>query len=323
MPRASTKFNGFIGQARAVELLKGQIQGAVSLGEPFPHTIFHGPSGVGKTELASAVATEFNTSVIYLMGNRSPSVFADHLSRLNRFDFLFIDEAHNLKPAAQELLFQAIDNLQVPIIGADSSGNASNDEQELFDIKPSTIVLATDQPGRLSNALHKRIAVNIALHYYPETELKEIVDRLATDLDILISPQAARLIAQVSGGLPRKAKHHLQNLRRQIPGAEKRQIGVPQVARFLREFGVDQKGLAEQEKTYLSHLQDAGSASLESLAFCLGLDTRFVRSQIEPLLIQQHRLVVIGPGGRRLTLAGKQWIEQHNSNPVMENNHDE
>ena len=138
-----------------------------------------------------------------------------------------------------------------------------------------------------------------------------------------MSPHGARLIAEVSGGLPRKAKHHLQNMRRHIPGAQSRQIHLKEVRRFLREFGVDAKGLTAQDRLYLSYLRDVGSASLESLAICLGLDAPYVRQQIEPLLIQQHRLVVIGPSGRRLTPAGKQWIEQHNSNTVKENNHDE
>lgn len=78
---------------------------------------------------------------------------------------------------------------------------------------------------------------------------------------------------------------------------------------FLAAFQIDVKGLGGPEHQYLHYLCESGSASLESLAIHVGLDCGFVRHQIEPLLIREN-LVVIGRNGRRLTPAGKQWINQ-------------
>jgi Holliday junction DNA helicase RuvB len=151
------------------------------------------------------------------------------------------------------------------------------------------------------------MALKVRLGYYEPREMKEIVDRLASDMDILISPQAAGLIAQVSAGLPRRAKHHLENLRRHLPVARSQQLNLEQVRRFLADFNIDEYGLGEREHDYLSYLAEVGSASLESLALYLGLDVVFVRQQIEPVL-QRQRLILIGPGGRKLSPDAQQWF---------------
>ena len=47
-------------------------------------------------------------------------------------------------------------------------------------LPPWTLVLATDQPDRLLNALLKRIHIQVALSLYPVNELREIVEALAS-----------------------------------------------------------------------------------------------------------------------------------------------
>jgi Holliday junction DNA helicase RuvB len=313
MPRPVPTFHDFVGQKKVVDLLLRQLNGVQSRGEPFPHTLVTGTSGLGKTMLAQALAAEYKTAIVMTIGDISKTDLVDRLVALSENDFLFIDEAHALKGALQELLYEAIDSLRVPRVQGSVAASAPQKEgEDAVEIKPCSIILATDQPGGLLNALQKRMSLKVALTYYPIEELKAIVDRMATSKNLLLSPQAARLIAQVSAGLPRRVKHHLQNLRNHFRDSERHQLSVTQVREFLMDFDIDDKGLGTQERQYLDYLKDVGSASLESLAICLGLDTDYVHRQVEQILLRE-RLVKIGHGGRQLTPMGLDWINKNNN----------
>ena len=63
------------------------------------------------------------------------------------------------------------------------------------------------------------------------------------------------------------------------------------------------------EQKYLRALADMGSASIQTLAMCLGVDADHVERQIEPFL--RHRgLVKVGTGGRQLTPEGQARMER-------------
>jgi Holliday junction DNA helicase RuvB len=296
-----------VGQKRIVDELRRQLAGALALKEPFPPTLFQGSSGVGKTLLAQSLTREIGSQIIVTRGDVSVDELAKKITRLDVMDLLFVDESHNLSFACQELLYEVIDEGRLPRRAGDAPDGRSDGDASHQRVAPCTIILATDQPGRLLNALYKRMELVVALGFYEPHELKEIVDRLASNLGLLISPQASRIIAEVSGGLPRKAKHFLRNLRRHAPGGLTEQITAHDVRRFLADVEVDTKGLARQERSYLAYLAEAHVASLESLALFLGVDPTFVRRQIEPLLLRQ-RLIEISRQGRQLTPAGRRWL---------------
>ncbi len=309
MSRPPHEFRGFIGQKKVVDQLRGQLAGAIALGEPFPHVGFFGPSGVGKTKLAEVLAAERGTRLHRISGHADPEKHVAEFKRVESCDVYLVDEAHGLKPACQELLLHVVDYLKIP----ESDGErllpgAAGGEDDDRRVQPFTLILATDRPGHLINPLHRRLEIQVLLALYSIEELKAIVDRMATDFDMLISPQGARLVAQVSSGLPRRVKHHLGNLRRLFPDVSAKQLSTDHVRKLLVEFQIDAKGLGPRECEYLSYLREMGSASLESLALELGLDSVFVRQQIEPLL-QHHRFITISAGGRKLTDAGSDWID--------------
>ena len=61
MGRPPSTFHGFIGQARVVKRLRRQLEGAMVRQEPFPHSLFMGPTGSGETPLATFAAKESGT----------------------------------------------------------------------------------------------------------------------------------------------------------------------------------------------------------------------------------------------------------------------
>jgi Holliday junction DNA helicase RuvB len=302
MPRPAPRFRDFIGQKQRVDFVRRQLAGAQVSNEPFPHSLFRGPSGVGKSLLARALAAEMGTDTIEAMGYDDRSVLGEKLGRLRNHDILLVDEAHRLGYSEQELLNEAIDDNSIP---APAPGPADG----RVALPPWTLVLATDQPGRLLDALFKRVVLEVQLDYYPLDELKEIVAAMAGQpkINILLTAQAAKLVARVSGGLPRQAKQHLQMLRNFYPDAESREIGVAEVRGYLDARGFDEEGLSPSECRYLEVLARLGASSLESIALALGCDQRFVRREIESPLVRRG-LVRIASSGRQLTAAGREWV---------------
>jgi Holliday junction DNA helicase RuvB len=307
MPRPVPKFHDYIGQKRIVDYLRRLIDGALTRNEPFPHTLMLGPSGVGKTRLSKALSTEFKTDVVEAMGYEDRAALSGKLVSLSTGDFLFIDECHRLHGPEQELLCEAIDRKSIPNTDRKRSDQGGAVIERTV-LKPWTLILATDQPGLLLDALRKRIDVEVSLPFYTGREMKEIVESMASDLNLLLSPQAALLLADVAVGLPRRAKQLLRNLRMFHPGAETQQLGLPEVREFLEASGVDKAGLNTSERRYLEVIVDLGGASLETLALGLGTDIDFVRRQIEPNLVRR-RLVKITSAGRQITPKGLDHIQ--------------
>jgi len=304
MPRPAPRFRDFVGQKPVVDLLRRQLEGAQDHNEPFPHALFHGPSGVGKSLLAQALAAEMGTDVVEAMGYDDRLSIGTKLTRLHDHDILLVDEAHRLGHAEQEILIEAIDRGSIPAPTPKSADRPVGNDGRVA-LRPWTLILATDQPGVLLNALHKRIVLEIALDYYPLNELKEIVEAMAMQANLLLSPQAARLVAESSSGLPRRAKQLLLNLRLFHPHSENRQLGLSEVREFLDAYGYDEAGLSRQECRYLEAVARLGVGSLESIAQALGCDRAFVRRQIEPALLRRG-LVRITPSGRQLTDSGRE-----------------
>jgi Holliday junction DNA helicase RuvB len=276
--------------------------------------MFLGASGVGKTLLARALAAEYGTGVVAAMGYDDRPQLAQKLASLRLNDFLLIDECHRLGPLEQELICEAIDAGSVPNLAPKPEGGGPDGAARVA-LQPWTLVLATDQPGRLVDALLKRVTVRVSLDFYPLAELKEVVAALAEKESLLLTPQAARLVAEVSGGLPRRARQLLLNLRLFYPDSEHYQIGQDKVRAFLEAQGIDESGLEPLERRYLLRLAEAGTASLETLALLLGTDAAYLKRQVEAQLVKRG-LVQIRLAGRRLTPAGRQWAEAATAAPA-------
>ena len=87
MARRPPTFHDFIGQKEAVDLLRRLLAGAQARKKPFPHSLFQGSSGLGKTLLARALATELGTGCVEPRGQLPREELVRTSKRLARRPF--------------------------------------------------------------------------------------------------------------------------------------------------------------------------------------------------------------------------------------------
>ena len=306
MGRPIPTFHEFCGQQKIVDSLRPHCRGALTQNVPLLHMLFAGPSGIGKTALAFATSKEMGTGFHDHFCSRETTklLMIELMMRLNKADILFLDEVHALPVECQELLYQAIDKLIIPKIDPVTKRISADEKMA---IQPFTLIVASDQCGKLRPALKRRIVLNFTLDYYPVPEMRLIVGNYAAELGILFSPQATTRIAEASRGLPRKARHLMQSLQLCV-GDRSSEVTKPEVERCFKLLGIDDNNLDAKDRRYLAFLaQRAGQVSQQNICSALGLDRQLVATEIEGYLIKQG-LVGIDCRGRFLTEAGRLFV---------------
>ena len=313
MGRPVPEFNGFYGQQNAVKRVKILCDGSKVLAKPLPHMLFRGTSGMGKTEFARAAAKEmgFNFHPLYCTPKTSTGKLVEMLKGLNEGDLFFLDESHNLSRDCQELFYPVIDSLTL----ANTKG-AGDEGTEPVTIKPFTLILASDQIGKMLNALKRRVEIDITLEEYSLEEMRAITSSYASKSGLDLNPQAITRIAEASRGIPRKIKFlmdemsiHIgaENTGKSEMGSTDREITKPEVEKILQIIGIDGDNLWEVDRRYLRFLVlKSKPVSLQNLAVILELDKDSLQRDVEGYLIKRDFVDI--SRGRVLTQAGRQLI---------------
>ena len=164
-----------------------------------PNLIFYGPSGVGKTTLASYIARKTNRSFRKLNGTTASTAdIKEIVSSLNTFDglngvLLYLDEIQYLNKKQQQTLLEFIENGSISIVAATTENpyfyiyNAILSRSTVFEFRPV-------EPEDIRRAVDRAIRV-----------LSEEKGR-----KIIISDEAAEHIAKACGGDVRKALNSVE-----------------------------------------------------------------------------------------------------------------
>ncbi len=306
MPRPLPTYHGFVGQADTVRSMKDHCRGSLSKSQPLPHVLFMGPSGMGKTELAKCVAKDMGVGCHDFFASPASKRWqlAKHFMQVKKGDIVFIDEIHALQDSVQEVLYPAIDRHEVPLV--DERNRIV--ENEWLPIPAFTLIAASDQVGKLKNALLQRMSLRFCLRDYTEAEMKIIVANRAAATGILLSPQAAKRIGKASRGVPRRARHLLQSLHTCLEDTHQT-VTVSMANKHLKSVGIDKDDLTDHDRLYLGILaRRGGFVSLESIAIQLSLDGETVMRQVEPFLTRME-LISVDRRGRTLTDKGIRYVK--------------
>ncbi|MEM8925120.1 MAG: Holliday junction branch migration DNA helicase RuvB [Actinomycetota bacterium] len=291
----------FVGQAELKDQLGIILESARGRGQPADHLLFAGPPGLGKTTLAGIVAAELNAHLHITSGPAIEKAgdLAAMLANIESGDVLFIDEIHRLPRVVEEVLYPAMEDLQIDIM----LGKGPAARSLRVDLAPFTLVAATTRTGLITGPLRDRFGFGFRLDYYSAADLERIVLRAAGLLGVEIDAGGAAEIAGRSRGTPRIANRLLRRVR---DYAEVRADGIidrAAAADGLALFGIDERGLDKVDQlllTSLCHHFDGGPVGLSNLAISVGEPSETVEDVIEPFLIQQGFLIRT-PRGRVAT----------------------
>ncbi len=297
-------FNEFVGQQKLKEKLVMFVEAARRREEPLDHCLFHGPPGLGKTTLAHIIGRQTGVPVKETSGPalEKPGDLASLLTNLPERGVFFIDEIHRLNKVVEEALYPAMQSYQLDII----VGEGPSAKSIKLNLPAFTLVGATTKAGSISAAMRERFGIQERLSFYSVNELKQIVLRSASILEVEIKDEGALEIASRSRGTPRIANSYLRRVRDYAQVKEGGVITKKVACGAFKMFEVDEKGLDPMDRKILKTIIEkfsGGPVGLGSLAVSVGEDEDTIADVYEPFLIQRGFLSRTSKG-RKATRLG-------------------
>jgi Holliday junction DNA helicase RuvB len=287
----------FVGQPDAVGMIRRLLKAAARRGDQAGHVLIKGPGGLGKSELLHLIAKSIGGTLHDHDATAFETVgdLIDALDVLQSGDVFGIDEVHGLKGKKLLCLYRALAKGEI------SAGS------QVIKLPPFTCVAATTNPELLTPSFRTRFAIEPSVTFYSVPELADVVTR-AGKLSMLldVEPDAARIIAERSRGIPRTALRLLDRVRDAVPVGEQVATTV-HVLDAMNTEGIDDLGLTRLDRQVLTAVAVKWAHRPVGLAPIL----RYIPdpdARTSVAFLERYDLIEATDVGREVTLAGLQHL---------------
>ena len=248
---------------------------------------FYGPTGLGKTTLATLVAKEMGVELKITAGPalQRAGELAACLSSLEERDILFIDEVHRLNRSIEEILYPAMESRKLHLV----IGKGLGSRMISIDLPAFTLIAATTRPSLLSSPLRSRFGAIFHFDYYSFEDIGIIIQRSAELLGIKLDQEAIIALAGVSRFTPRAANRLLKRVRDFAEVNNLKSINIDIIDEALKFLEIDSLGLESYERRLLETVIKKFNnrpVGVSALSAVLGLDKGTIEEIYEPYLVK-------------------------------------
>ena len=278
-----TTFDEIIGQQNVISRLRISTLGCKNSGTVMPHVLIDGPPGLGKTTIASAVASEMgvNLYTTNAANLRSVKNVIQYLLRMTKRSVFFIDEIHRLPKLVEEFLYPVMEDFKFSMV--------MEKEQEEIEVPAFTLVGATTSGGSLSQPFYDRFQIKEHLSFYEDDDLAKLARLNAEKLGLLIEENDLLEIAKRSKGTPRILNGRLEwykNYKSCMNDASS-------IDEIFNIQGIDGLGMDVYDRTYLELLKKhkGNPLGLKAISSLTGIAVETIENSIEPYLVRKGFVV--------------------------------
>ena len=278
-----SKFDDIVGQSGVVQRLRIMVAGCKNNGQVMPHVLIDGPPGLGKTTMASAIATEMgvNLYTVNAANVRSPKNIIPYLMGIDPRSVLFIDEIHRLPKLVEEFLYPVMEDFRLDLL--------IENKPESIDLPVFTLIGATTSGGSLSQPFYDRFVVKEHLNFYTPDELAKLAGSNAEKMGLNISSDDMIEIAKRSKGTPRILNARLQwykNYTSFYPTESN-------IEKIFSSQGIDEYGFDSNDMKYIEILKKnrGNPLGLKSISSMTGIAMETIENSIEPYMIRMGYVI--------------------------------